>query len=168
MLQAMALITPLRRICSGGRFTAAELAPKDIVVHHLPGRAGAVPLELADSGLAAPEDQECVVCLDEMENPVVTPCHHWFWWVTWRNEGMGLCTSVCCGMRIAEDYVAQKYCSVAASRTGPLGACPDIPSEAAPWSLAIHSHPCCSFLLSLPVIAAASASPPAYRTRTRE
>jgi hypothetical protein len=77
----MGLITPLRRICSGGRFTPAELAPKDIVVHHAPGAAGAVPAELADSGLAAPEDTECVVCLDEMENPVVTPCHHWFWWV---------------------------------------------------------------------------------------
>lgn len=52
---------------------------------------------------------------------------------------MGLWTSVCCWMRIAWDYVTQKCCSVAASRTGPLGACPDIPSEAAPWSLAIHS-----------------------------
>lgn len=30
------------------------------------------------AGVLAPDDAECVVCLDCLEVPVVTPCGHWF------------------------------------------------------------------------------------------
>jgi hypothetical protein len=33
---------------------------------------------MPSAGVAAPNDAECVVCLDVLEVPVVTPCSHWF------------------------------------------------------------------------------------------
>ncbi|GAB4812994.1 hypothetical protein N2152v2_000040 [Parachlorella kessleri] len=79
LLQIMALLLPMRRVCSGG-----ALKPKDLEVSDplfgvsVRGRRGALA-DLADRDLSlvAP-DEECPVCMDNFEGPCITPCHHWF------------------------------------------------------------------------------------------
>jgi SNF2 family DNA or RNA helicase len=86
LLEVLALLLPVRRACSGERFDLAqmqlnlEIADQQLMVmgysqadinagqHHL---------------LAAPiaynaEDIECVICLEELEDPLQTPCRHVF------------------------------------------------------------------------------------------
>ncbi|KAI7843193.1 hypothetical protein COHA_003176 [Chlorella ohadii] len=84
LLQIMALLLPMRRVCSGG-----VLKPRDLTVNDpmfgagaalrrrrlaADGAGGMAPM---DHSLVAP-DEECSICLDVLENPTVTACMHWF------------------------------------------------------------------------------------------
>ena len=66
MLQAMSMLLPLRRICSGGRVPLSSLSVREISVNAKTGE-----LEMKSSDQAAPSDVECCICLDNLERPVV-------------------------------------------------------------------------------------------------
>lgn len=73
LLQIMSLLLPLRRICSGGVLTEKDLGVPDLDL----GDVAAEQSVTTDPNLVAPEE-ECSICLDNMENPVLTLCNHWF------------------------------------------------------------------------------------------
>lgn len=65
-------------------------APKDGSLAAAPGGGGGVPTE-KDASLVAPDKDECAVCMDSYEAPVVTPCNHWFC----RCGGVSCCAVLC-------------------------------------------------------------------------
>lgn len=78
ILQIMALLVPLRRICSGGQIGALDLAlpaKLESVGHVLNayvglaagGGSGAVA---TDASLVVPDQLECSICLDNFDSPV--------------------------------------------------------------------------------------------------
>lgn len=97
LLQIMALLQPLRRICSGGALRRnrdlslpSDVSPIPAAAGHAAAAGGGAAAAAApggvgsnvnveeDSTLHVPEALECPVCLDSFEAPVMTPCHHWF------------------------------------------------------------------------------------------
>ncbi|CAD7697990.1 unnamed protein product, partial [Ostreobium quekettii] len=69
----MALLQPLRRMCSGGQLTSQELAIGGVF-----SWLTAHPQVLASTEPVAPDGTECPICLDEVQRPAKTPCQHWF------------------------------------------------------------------------------------------
>lgn len=74
-MSIMALLTPLRRLCSG------------LICQDAPTLGPASGCESQDSCDGAPEvavccpeqdDTECSICMETFEQPVRTPCGHWF------------------------------------------------------------------------------------------
>ena len=97
LLHIMSLLLPMRRICSGGALSPAELtvsAPDisdeaieaaDAAFARGGGGGGGGPASAAaaaesitiDENLVAPAG-ECSICLDAYEQPAITTCGHWF------------------------------------------------------------------------------------------
>jgi hypothetical protein len=95
LLQIMSLLVPMRRICSGGPLKPSELEAAEpcwdsVHAHalsHAHTHMGAVSAQSAmaaaaamqkDPSLVAPTDDECSICMDAFQDPVVTSCNHWF------------------------------------------------------------------------------------------
>jgi hypothetical protein len=99
LLQIMALLLPLRRICSGGQLSPSDLAlpvvleaaVSDAEHNHFAtggltaagssGHAAAAAAAAAaafsvteDVTIRPPSDLECPICLDAFESPVITMC----------------------------------------------------------------------------------------------
>lgn len=77
MMAIMALLTPLRRLCSGLACSEARVAE--------PSQATEGEDSCDDAPAAAgkpfhpgQDDAECSVCMEAFEQPVRTPCGHWF------------------------------------------------------------------------------------------
>ncbi|PSC76011.1 helicase-like transcription factor isoform B [Micractinium conductrix] len=93
LLQIMALLLPMRRVCSGGNLRQRDLEVADPLfgdgaVRRRRLSCAGVP-QAADHSLVAP-DEECAICIDMLEQPTLTPCDHWFC----RECIMGLVQSV--------------------------------------------------------------------------
>ena len=87
----MSLLGPLRRICSGGTIRDSDIRVPDlepqeqVVAANLTGGGGSTSIQAASALLMnnpnydmISTEAECSICLDTMENPVITPCRHWF------------------------------------------------------------------------------------------
>ncbi|KAI3434920.1 hypothetical protein D9Q98_002974 [Chlorella vulgaris] len=88
LLQIMALLLPMRRVCSGGTLKRRDLEVNDPLfgegaevrrrrLEGGGGGGGGGTLTTTDHSLVAPEE-ECPVCMDMLEAPSMTPCLHWF------------------------------------------------------------------------------------------
>ncbi len=83
LLSIMALLLPLRRICSGGMLSPKDLQLPTSLVDLADAMSGAVP---SAAGLVVPADLECSICLDAFESPVsgAARCEQLAWNVSRR------------------------------------------------------------------------------------
>lgn len=71
VIAIMALLAPLRRLCSGGRHTMSSLTVALPDLHARQAAAVAGPSESGPS-YPSPDDTECCVCFETFENPART------------------------------------------------------------------------------------------------
>ena len=93
----MALLMPLRRLCSGGRFPCTILQAggalrlkrhaQAVAQRNARGVAAAAGGGAEEQGIPPAEheplfpgedDPECSICMDAFAEPIRTPCNHWF------------------------------------------------------------------------------------------
>mmetsp|Transcript_50887 Transcript_50887/g.94823 ORF Transcript_50887/g.94823 Transcript_50887/m.94823 type:complete len:919 (+) Transcript_50887:66-2822(+) len=72
IFQIMSLLLPLRRLCSGGRLPSRDPHFQPIICNDQEDHNS-----LRTSTKQCP-NEECSLCLDNIEEPVVTKCNHWF------------------------------------------------------------------------------------------
>ena len=118
MLLLMSQLTPLRQACSGGPplplpgFHAAQVPTQEL------SSLKSMPQAEADLN-----GQQCPICLDEYEDPVLTRCKHVFCYpcisvrqVEVAQAGLGL--TVCCGLGPAVGCHSRRCCGVPTVPTG--------------------------------------------------
>ena len=81
-----ALLTPLKRLCSGGAFPPAALKAnvrtkkhEEALARMSGARAASAAAPQSDEPLFPAEDNlECAICMEQYDEPRCTPCMHWF------------------------------------------------------------------------------------------